>query len=82
MTKRYEIRNYSMKIYKPVVYEPHSMKWPHLERNIYILLAVLLFAGIAFGIYRMERFESNRARIQHEMEQKALDSHSAAEVTP
>jgi hypothetical protein len=71
-----------MKIYKPVVYEPHSMKWPHLERNIYIFLAVLLFAGIAFGIYRMEKFESNRARIQHEQEQKAIQDKHAANIVP
>lgn len=32
----------NLKPYKPVVYEPHTVKYPFLERNGYVIFVVVL----------------------------------------
>lgn len=41
----------NLKPYKPVVHEPHTIKYPFLERNFSLIISIGFLVGTALAVY-------------------------------
>lgn len=41
----------NLKPYKPIVHEPHTVKFPFLERNTYLIVMFILVLSVGVAYY-------------------------------